>query len=130
MRSKITLTTFIYIGVLRLGPWAGALIAVHRRAGEVAARREIDARGDGLREQAAMNLAVLSGSLLGLSFRPLDRLVYDGDRLDYFALALGLSRSSTTSSHFARGAGAGRETRAHVVKIWVRITCGPPRLSS
>ncbi|HKP86296.1 MAG TPA: diguanylate cyclase [Blastocatellia bacterium] len=90
--SKITLTdTFIFTGVLLLGPWAAAALASidglarsprgskNRRVATVALN------------MSAMNLSVLGASLLAVRiFGPLHVLVYDHSRLDKLAFALGL----------------------------------------
>jgi diguanylate cyclase (GGDEF)-like protein/putative nucleotidyltransferase with HDIG domain len=90
VRSKVSLTdAFIYLGALLLGPWAAAILATldalakSPRGAKRAATVGINI--------AAMNLAILSGSLLATQlFGPLDRLVYRSDRPHHFALALGL----------------------------------------
>jgi diguanylate cyclase (GGDEF)-like protein/putative nucleotidyltransferase with HDIG domain len=90
VRSKITLTdTFIFIGVLMLGPWAAAVLASIdglARSPRGSKVKRVVTIGVNM---AAMNLAVLGSSLLAEQiFGPLHRLVYDNSRLNEFALAL------------------------------------------
>lgn len=120
VHSKITLTdTFIYTSALLMGPYAATVLA------------SIDAVAKSLRGAkrpatlginiAAMNLSVLGASTIAIKiFGPLDRLVYDGSRLNEFAVALGvialasfLINSSITAA--ALGLWKGR----NVVKTWL-----------
>ena len=74
VRSKVTLNdTFIFIGALLLGPWAAAILAtVDTLAKSPRGARRISTVGTNI---AAMNLAILSGSLLATRvFGPLDAL--------------------------------------------------------
>ncbi|HEV8484081.1 MAG TPA: HD domain-containing phosphohydrolase [Blastocatellia bacterium] len=90
VRGKVTLgDTFIFVGALLLGPWAAAILAtVDTLAKSPRGARRISNIGINI---AAMNLAILSGSLLAtLAFGPIDQLVYSRDRVHQFALAAGM----------------------------------------
>jgi diguanylate cyclase (GGDEF)-like protein/putative nucleotidyltransferase with HDIG domain len=88
-RSKITLTdTFIYVGILILGPWAAILLGSLdgiARSHKVAKR--IGTLGINM---AAMNLAVLAASLPARAiFGSLDTLTRDNSRIGELILCLG-----------------------------------------
>ena len=91
VRSKITLSdTFVCIAILMLGPWAAAVLASidglarsRRGSGE-------NLGATALINMSAMNISVLSASLLAIRlFGPLDRLLWEPDRLDQLVLAIG-----------------------------------------
>lgn len=90
--SKVTLTdTFIFIGVLLLGPWAAtALASIDGLARSPRGSKNRRGATVGI-NMAAMNLSVLGASLLAVKiFGPLNDLVYGSNRLDKLALALGV----------------------------------------
>jgi diguanylate cyclase (GGDEF)-like protein/putative nucleotidyltransferase with HDIG domain len=91
VRSKITLSdTFVCIAILMLGPWAAAVLA--SIDGLARSRRGSKAHlgATALINMSAMNISVLSASLLAVRlFGPLDRLLYEPNRLDQLVLAIG-----------------------------------------
>jgi diguanylate cyclase (GGDEF)-like protein/putative nucleotidyltransferase with HDIG domain len=91
VRSKITLSdTFICIAILMLGPWAAAVLASIDGLARSPRGNKKNLGATAFINMGAMNIAVLSASLLAVRlFGPLDRLVYDHDRLDQLTVALG-----------------------------------------
>ena len=78
VRSKVSLSdAFIYLGALLLGPWAAAILAtLDALAKSPRGAKRASTVGINI---AAMNLAILSGSLLAEQFfGPLDQLVSAG----------------------------------------------------
>jgi diguanylate cyclase (GGDEF)-like protein/putative nucleotidyltransferase with HDIG domain len=88
-RSKITLTdTFIYVGILILGPWAAILLgSLDGLARSTKVTKRIGTLGINM---AAMNLAVLGASLPARAiFGSLESLPRDNSRLGELILCLG-----------------------------------------
>lgn len=92
VRSKITLSdTFICIAILMLGPWAAAVLASIDGLARSPRGNKTNLGSTALINMGAMNIAVLSASLLAVRlFGPLDRLLYSNDRLDQLTLAIGV----------------------------------------
>ncbi len=92
VRSKLTLTdVFVCIAILMLGPWAAAVLASIDGLARSARGSSKTLGATALINMGAMNIAVLSASLLSVTlFGPLDRLLYESDRLHEFALAIGV----------------------------------------
>lgn len=121
IRSKITLTdVFVCIAILMLGPWAAAALASIDGLARSMRGNTRALAGTALINMGAMNIAVLSASLLSVRlFGPLDRLLYGTDRLHELALAIGvitltsyLINSSIAASTVALFRGR------NVVKTW------------
>jgi len=89
-RSKISLTDgFIYIGILMLGPWAGAVLA--SLDAMVRSRGSYKRMGTMGMNLGAMNLAVLTASLTATAiFGPLNELVENSAKIGQLVLCLGL----------------------------------------
>jgi diguanylate cyclase (GGDEF)-like protein/putative nucleotidyltransferase with HDIG domain len=92
VRSKVTLTdTFICIAILMLGPWAAAVLASIDGLARSARGSKNKLGTTALINMGAMNISVLSASLLSVRlFGPLDRLLYGLDRLPHLSLAIGV----------------------------------------
>lgn len=92
VRSKITLTdVFVCIAILMLGPWAAAALASIEGLARSARGNTRSVAATALVNMGAMNIAVLSASLLSVRlFGPLDRLLYESGRLHELALAIGV----------------------------------------
>jgi len=92
IRSKITMTdTFVCIAMLLLGPWAAAVLASIDGLSRSARGSKTNPVAAALINMSAMNLSVLSASLLSIRlFGPLDGLLYDVNRLDKLVLAIGV----------------------------------------
>ena len=92
VRSKITLTdVFVCIAILMLGPWAAAALASIDGLARSARGNARSVAATALVNMGAMNIAVLSASLLSVRlFGPLDRLLYENGRLHELALAIGV----------------------------------------
>jgi diguanylate cyclase (GGDEF)-like protein/putative nucleotidyltransferase with HDIG domain len=92
IRSKITLTdTFVCIAMLLLGPWAAAVLASIDGLARSARGSKTNPVAAALINMSAMNLSVLSASLLALRFfGPLDGLLYGVGQLDKLVLAIGV----------------------------------------
>ena len=92
VRSKITLTdVFVCIAILMLGPWAAAVLASIDGLARSARGSSKTLGATALINMGAMNIAVLSASLLSVRlFGPLDRLLYGSERLHELALAIGV----------------------------------------
>jgi diguanylate cyclase (GGDEF)-like protein/putative nucleotidyltransferase with HDIG domain len=92
IRSKITLTDiFICTAIFMLGPWAATTLAsVDGMARSLRGSRK-RLVSTALVNMGAMNIAVLTASVTASKlFGPLDRLLHDGNRLDEFAIAIGV----------------------------------------
>lgn len=92
VRSKITLSdTFVCIAILMLGPWAAAALASIDGLARSPRKGSKKVGATALINMSAMNIAVLSASLLTMSiFGQLDRLLYSREQLDELVLALGV----------------------------------------
>src|SRR6185503_14168886 len=92
VRSKITLTdVFVCIAILMLGPRAAAALASIEGLARSARGNTRSVAATALVNMGAMNIAVLSASLLSVRlFGPLDRLLYESGRLHELALAIGV----------------------------------------
>lgn len=92
IRSKITLTdTFVCIAMLLLGPWAAAVLASIDGLARSARGSKTYPGAAALINMSAMNLSVLSASLLAVRFfGPLDGLLYGAGKLDKLVLAIGV----------------------------------------
>lgn len=121
VRSKITLSdTFVCIAILMLGPWAAAVLASIDGLARSPRGNKKNLGSTALINMGAMNIAVLSASLLAVRlFGPLDRLVYSHDRLDQLTLAIGvitLTNYLINSSIAATAVGLFRGR--NVIKTW------------
>lgn len=92
VRSKITLTdTFVCIAILMLGPWVAAVLASIDGLARSARGSKKHPGAAALINMSAMNLSVLSASLLSVwFFGPLDRLLYAAGQLDKLVIAIGV----------------------------------------
>jgi diguanylate cyclase (GGDEF)-like protein/putative nucleotidyltransferase with HDIG domain len=90
--SKITLTdTFIFTALLTLSPWAAVVLASIDGLARSPRQSRRMRYATAAVNMAAMNLAVLASAVIAREvFGPLSALVYDGNKLESFALALGL----------------------------------------
>lgn len=90
--SKVTLTdAFIYLGALILSPWAAAVLASADGLARSPRSAKTNLIATAAINSSAMNLSALAAALAAMKmFGPLDALVYDGSRLDKYALALGV----------------------------------------
>ena len=118
VRSTVSLTdAFIYLGALLLGPWAAAILATLDALAKSPRAKRISTVGINI---GAMNLAILSGSLLATQlFGPLDQLVSRGDRFHQFALALGLlALVNYTVNTAIVATSVSLERRRNILKTW------------
>jgi diguanylate cyclase (GGDEF)-like protein/putative nucleotidyltransferase with HDIG domain len=92
VRSKVTLTdTFLCIAIFMLGPWAAATLASIDGLARSTRGNRKTIGPTALINMGAMNIAVLSASLLSVKlFGPLDGLLYERDQLPFLALAIGV----------------------------------------
>ena len=92
VRSKITLIdTLVCIAMFLLGPWAAAVVASIDGLARSARGNRKTMGMTALINMGAMNIAVLSASLLSVKlFGPLDHLFYGRDQLPSLALAIGV----------------------------------------
>ncbi len=92
VRSKITLTdVFVCIAILMFGPWAAAVLASIDGMARSLRGNTKTIVATALVNLGAMNIAVLTASLLSQElFGPLDRLIYESDRVHHLALAIGV----------------------------------------
>ena len=92
VRSKITLIdTLVCITMFLLGPWAAAVVASIDGLARSARGNRKTMGMTALINMGAMNIAVLSASLLSVKlFGPLDRLFYGRHQLQSLALAIGV----------------------------------------
>ena len=122
VRSKITLSdTFVCIAILMLGPWAATALASIDGLARSHRGNNANPGATALINMSAMNISVLSTSLLSVRlFGPLDRLLYDTDRLDRLVLAIGLIALASyliNSSIAATALALFR--RRNLIKTWI-----------
>jgi diguanylate cyclase (GGDEF)-like protein/putative nucleotidyltransferase with HDIG domain len=119
--SKITLTdVFVCIAILMLGPWAATVLASIDGLARSARGSHKIHRATPLINMGAMNIAVLSASLLSVRLLgPLDRLLYESDRLNELAVAIGVITLSNylINTSIAATVVALKRGR-NVIKIW------------
>ena len=122
VRSKITLSdTFVCIAILMLGPWAAAALASIDGLARSRPARKGRLVPTALINMSAMNIAVISASLLAVKvFGPLDRLLYDPTRLNQLVLAIGVITLTSYLVNSAIAATAIALFRGQpVIKTWL-----------
>lgn len=122
VRSKITLTdTFVCVAILMLGPWAAAALASIDGLARSPRSNKKNLGATALINMGAMNVAVLSASLLAVSlFGRLDLLLYGRDNLDQLALAMGVIALTNYVVNSAMAATAVALFRGRgVVRTWL-----------